>query len=261
MSYTVGELAALAGVTVRTLHHYDRIGLLVPEDRTGSGEYRRYGPKSVERLHRILSYRELGLPLDEIATLLDDADADRLVHLRRQEQLLRDRIGRLEEMVAAVQMMIEAEQLSVELTPEERFELFGDFDVEAHEAEAQERWGETEAFRESQRRVARYDADHWRRIRTEADEIEAGLAAAMAAGERPDQDRPMELAERHRTHISRWFYECPAELHRRLGDMYLAEPRFTEHYDRIAEGLARFVRDAIAANAKRIQSSAGRADV
>jgi len=99
LSYTVGKLAALAGVTVRMLHHYDRIGLLEPDERTGSGHYRRYGPESVERLHRILSYRELGLSLDEIATLLDDPHADRLAHLRRQERLLRDRIGRLEEMV------------------------------------------------------------------------------------------------------------------------------------------------------------------
>jgi hypothetical protein len=81
------------------LHHYDRIGLLEPDERTGSGHYRRYGPESVERLHRILSYRELELSLDEIATLLDDPHADRLAHLRRQERLLRDRIGRLEEMV------------------------------------------------------------------------------------------------------------------------------------------------------------------
>jgi MerR family transcriptional regulator, thiopeptide resistance regulator len=256
MSYTVGELATLAGVTVRTLHHYDRIGLLVPEDRTGSAGYRRYGTESVERLHRILSYRELGLNLNEIATLLDDPDADRLAHLRRQERLLRERIARLEEMVVAVQLMIEAEHMAVRLTPEERFELFGDFDVEAHVAEAEERWGDTDAFKESQRRVARYGADEWRRIKAEAEEIEAGFAAAHTDGEPPGGDRAIELAERHRAHISRWFYECPTEIHRGLGALYVADPRFTEHYDRIAEGLARFVCDAIAANAERAQAAA-----
>jgi MerR family transcriptional regulator, thiopeptide resistance regulator len=153
MIYTVGQLAGLAGVTVRTLHHYDRIGLLVPEQRSGSASYRRYGPGSVERLHRILSYRELGLRLDDIAALLDDRGVDRLAHLRRQERLLRDRIGRLEEMVAAVHLMIEAEHMHLELTPEERFELFGDFDVDSYAAEARERWGETDAYKEARRRT------------------------------------------------------------------------------------------------------------
>jgi MerR family transcriptional regulator, thiopeptide resistance regulator len=256
MSYTVGQLAALAGVTVRTLHHYDRIGLLVPEGRAGSAGYRRYGPESVERLHRILTYRELGLDLDEIATLLDDPDVDRLAHLRRQELLLRERIARLEEMVAAVQLMMEAEHMAVKLTPEERFELFGQFDVDAHTAEAEERWGDTDAFKESQRRVARYGADEWRRIKAEAEAIEAGFAAALSGCESADGAWAMALAERHRAHISRWFYECPIEIHRGLGELYVADPRFTEHYDRIAEGLARFVRDAIAANAERAQAAA-----
>lgn len=254
MSYTVGQLAALAGVTVRTLHHYDRIGLLRPDERTGSGAYRVYGPSAVERLHRILSYRELGLGLEEIATLLDDPEADRLAHLRRQDRLLRDRIARLEEMVGAVQLMMEAEQMSVDLTAEERFELFGDFDPEAHAEEAKERWGDTEAFRESQRRAAAYGVEEWREIKAAGEEIEAGLAAALAAGESSHSDAAMDLAERHRAHISRWFYECKPEIHRGLAEMYVADPRFTKHYDDRAPGLAAYVRDAILANAERGES-------
>ena len=240
-------------MTVRTLHHYDRIGLLRPDERTGSGAYRVYGPLAVERLHRILSYRELGLGLDVIGTLLDDPGADPLAHLRRQERLLRERIARLEEMVGAVQLMMEAEQMSVDLTAEERFELFGDFDVDAHAEEAKERWGDTEAFRESQRRAAAYGADEWREIKAAGEEIETELAAALAAGDPPDSAAAMDLAERHRVQISRWFYECSIEIHRGLGEMYVADPRFTKHYDDREPGLAAYVRDAILANAERVE--------
>src|SRR3954453_1525174 len=88
---SVGDTAALAGVTVRTLHHYDRIGLLSPSERTAAG-YRPYTPSDLNRLHQVLVYRELGFPLEEIATLLDDPGADPAEHLRRQHRLLRDRL-------------------------------------------------------------------------------------------------------------------------------------------------------------------------
>ena len=203
----------------------------------------------------MLCYRELGLGLDGIAALLDDPGVDRLAHLRRQERLLRDRIGRLEEMVAAVQLMIEAEQMDLGLTPEQRFELFGDFDVESYAAEARERWGETEAYREARRRTAGYRAADWRAIRAEAGAIEAELATVLSAGERADGERALDLAERHRAHISRWFYRCSAEAHRRLGELYVADGRFAKHFEELAAGLAEFFRDAIVANAERLEES------
>lgn len=249
-SYTVGQLAELAGVTVRTLHHYDRIGLLTPGERSDTG-YRRYQPEDAERLHRILSYRELGLALEDIATLLDDPGVDPLAHLRRQERLLRDRIARLEEMLAAVNAITEAHDMGIDLTPEERFELFGDFDPAEHEQEAKERWGDTEAYRESQRRTRTYAKDDWRRMRDERQEIETALAAAMADGEPAGGPRAMEVAERHRRHLEEWFYDCPPAMHRGLGDMYVADPRFKAHYERLAPGLAQYLHDAIHASAAR----------
>jgi MerR family transcriptional regulator, thiopeptide resistance regulator len=116
----VGEVAALAGVTVRTLHHYDRIGLLSPSGRTAAG-YRQYAPADLDRLHRVLLYRELGFPLEEVATLLDAPDADPEAHLRRQHRLLRDRLERTQAMVAAVEKEMEARSMGISLTPEERF--------------------------------------------------------------------------------------------------------------------------------------------
>src|SRR5512142_185362 len=142
----VGEVAALAGVTVRTLHHYDRIGLLAPSARTAAG-YRQYTPADLDRLHQVLLYRELGFPLEEVATLLDDPSADPEAHLRRQHRLLRDRLERTEAMVAAVEKEMEARSMGIGLTPEERFEVFGDNDPSQYEAEVEERWGDTDAFR------------------------------------------------------------------------------------------------------------------
>src|SRR4051794_28705144 len=111
----VGEVAALAGVTVRTLHHYDRIGLLSPSGRTAAG-YRRYAPADLDRLHQVLLYRELGFPLEEVATLLDDPSADPGAHLRRQHQLLLDRLERASAMVAAVEKEMEARAMGIALT-------------------------------------------------------------------------------------------------------------------------------------------------
>src|SRR3954471_24074661 len=112
MSWTVGELARLAGVTVRTLHHYDRIGLVQPSERTTAG-YRSYDEHDLDRLQQVLFYRELGFPLEEVATLLDDPDADPVAHLRRQHRLLLERLERTRAVVAAVEKEMEARQMAV----------------------------------------------------------------------------------------------------------------------------------------------------
>src|SRR3569833_3762505 len=155
----VGEVAALAGVTVRTPHHYDRSGLLSPSGRTAAG-YRQYAPADLDRLHQVLLYRELGFPLEEVATLLS-GDADPAAHLRRQHRLLRDRLERTSAMVEAVEKEMEARAMGISLTPEEKFELFGEGYSEDYEREAEERWGDTEAWAQSQRKTAAYGKDDW----------------------------------------------------------------------------------------------------
>jgi DNA-binding transcriptional MerR regulator len=243
-------VARLAGVTVRTLHHYDRIGLLSPSDRTPAG-YRVYTAADLDRLHRVLVYRELGFPLEEVAALLDDADADPEAHLRRQHGLLRDRLERTRAVLAALEKEMEARAMGISLTPEEKFELFGEGWSEDHEREAEERWGDTEAWAQSARRTAAYTREDWVRIRAEADDVTARLAAAMQAGAPPDSPEAMDLAEEHRQHISRWFYDCPPGMHAGLGRMYVEDERFTATYERVAPGLARYVSTAVQANAAR----------
>ena len=250
MSWTVGELARLTGVTVRTLHHYDRIGLLRPSERTAAG-YRSYDVRDLDRLHQVLVYRGLGFPLEEVATLLDDPDADPAEHLRRQHRLLRERLEATSAMVAAVEKEMEARQMGISLTPEERFEVFGDWLPEEYAAEAEQRWGDTEEWAQSQRRTAAMSKADWLQVKAETDDVEGRFAAALGAGVAADSAAAMDLAEEHRQHISRWFYDCSPQVHAGLGEMYVADERFTAYYERIAPGLAQYVSTAVRANAAR----------
>ncbi|HEX5596941.1 MAG TPA: MerR family transcriptional regulator [Micromonosporaceae bacterium] len=248
MAYTVGQVARFAGVTVRTLHHYDEIGLLSPSDRTSTG-YRRYDDADLERLQQILFYRELGFSLEEIATILDDPRADPAEHLRRQHELLTVRVKRLQEMVTAIEFAMEASKLGIQLTPEERFEVFGDFNPEEYAAEAEERWGGSDAYRESTRRAGRYGKEEWLQIKAANEEWGRRLVAVMESGAPADSPAAMELAEEHRQLISRWFYECSYEIHTGLAEMYVADPRFTAYYEKIRPGMAAYLNEAIHANA------------
>ncbi|MEU0339646.1 MerR family transcriptional regulator [Streptomyces bobili] len=250
MSYSVGQVAGFAGVTVRTLHHYDGIGLLVPSGRSHAG-HRRYGDADLDRLQQILFYRELGFPLDEVAALLDDPEADPRAHLRRQHELLTARIEQLQKMAAAVEHAMEAREMGIDLTPEERFEVFGDKDPEQYAEEAEARWGGTELYAESQRRAARYTKEDWQRMQAEVADWTGRYDALMAAGEPPTGERAMDMAEEHRRHVTGWFYECTYELHQSLGEMYVADERFRAFYDSTRAGLAEHLKEAITANAAR----------
>lgn len=248
MSHTVGRVAEIAGVTVRTLHHYDEIGLLTPSGRTSAG-YRRYDDADLERLQQILLYRELGFTLEEIAAILDDPQADARTHLRRQHALLTERIERLRDMVAAVEYVLEAQKVGVNLTPEEKFEVFGGFDPDAHADEAEQRWGGTDAYAESMRRTRRYTKDDWLKIKEETGDLQNRWVAAFELGIAADSPQAMDLAEEHRQQISKFFYECTYEIHSGLAELYLADDRFTRYYEEQREGFAKFVHDSIVANA------------
>jgi hypothetical protein len=128
------------------------------------------------------------------------------------------------------------------------------FDPRDHEDEARERWGHTEAYRQSAQRTKQYTPDDWRRIKDEAAELHEGLAALWQAGADPAGEAAQAQAEAWRAHISRWFYDCPPEMLRGLGEMYVADPRFTVHYDGEdgeRAGFAAWVRDAWVARADR----------
>jgi DNA-binding transcriptional MerR regulator len=228
---TIGEVARLAGVSVRTLHHYDELGLLTPSGRSESG-YRLYGAEDLLRLQEILGWRRLGLPLAEIAAILDDPAHDRAASLREQRRRVRRQIERLSDTAAALDRALAA-------TTQEEETMF-----QGLEEEAQARWGHTPQWAESQRRTAAYGPQDWERIKQEQAEIRGRFAHAMQAGEDPS-----EIVERRRAHISRWFYACTPEIHRGLAQLYTADPRFARHWDDEAPGLAVYVSEAIAAAA------------
>ncbi len=126
-----------------------------------------------------------------------------------------------------------------------------EFDNAQYEAEAQERWGDSDAYEESGRRTKSYTSEDWKTIKGQQEAIEAGLAAAMAAGAPADGERATDLAEEARLHIDRWFYPCSHTMHSGLADMYTADERFKANYEKRGEGLAEYVATAIKANQAR----------
>lgn len=247
---TVGEVAERAHVSVRTLHHYDAIGLLRPERRTAAG-YRLYGPAELERLHQVLLFRELGLSLDDIAAVLDEPAADRRRALLLHRQGLERRRRRTAVVIRAVDRAIEALEKGEPMSETELFDGFDEFDHAQHAGEAEARWGDTDAYRESQRRMKGYDRADRAAIQAEADGIMTRFAALMASGATPDGEEARALAEEHRRHIGLRFYDCPPAMHAGLADMYEADARFGEYFEKYAEGLTGFVAAAIRANAGR----------
>jgi len=216
---TVGAVARLAGVTVRTLHHYDDIGLVSPDEHTDAG-YRLYSRRNIERLQEVLFFRELGLSLSEIRRIVQEPGYRRGEALESHRELLLAQSSRLLAMVDVIDRAINAEQKGVDMTAEEMLEVFGGFDPAEHQAAAEERWGGTDAYSESNRRVSGYT-------------------------------KQMRLAEEHRAHITKWFYDCTPEIHAGLGSMYVTDSRFKDNIDKAGDGLAQYLSDAIAANHQR----------
>jgi MerR family transcriptional regulator, thiopeptide resistance regulator len=248
--YTVGEVARLSGVSVRALHHYDTIGLLSPGARSPAG-YRLYREPDLHRLRQVLFYRELDFPLEEIAAILADPAAGADDHLRRQHGMLRQRAARTAALLRELEKEMEARKMGMALTPEEQFEIFGTDQMAAHAEEARQRWGDSQAWQESQRRSASYTKADWVTIKAEADENIRGFAAAIQAGEPATGTVAMDLAEAHRQHLSRWFYDCGYDQHRGLAELYVADPGYSRAYEDIAPGFSGYVHDAILANADR----------
>jgi MerR family transcriptional regulator, thiopeptide resistance regulator len=256
---TVGQVAEQFGVTVRTLHHYDEIGLLVPSERTSAG-YRLYTGEDIARLQHVVVYRRLGFALEEIAVLLEEQampDGGAVIgHLRRQRAAVLSRLDEMRDLVRAIDRALEKEMSGIRLTKEEQKELFGDGFSEDYADEAEHQWGETEAWKQSQKRTSKYTKKDWGQIKAEKEAAGVSFVAAMDAGLRATSEEAMDAAEQSRLHIQKWFYDITPEFHRNLGDMYIADPRFTKTYEDIKPGMAQYVRDAIHANSSRAARAA-----
>jgi DNA-binding transcriptional MerR regulator len=245
--YSVSQLAELAGVSVRTLHYYDQIGLLRPASRTPGG-YRRYGRSELLRLQQILLYRELELPLSEISGMLDSREFDPLQTLRQHRKSLEQRRRRLERIIATVDhtigafkedpMSISDEELYAGLTPEQ---------IERYPREARQLWGE-ERVTEAENALRKLSKQEWERIRQQGED--ATLAMAHLVGRPADDEEVQEAIALHHAWIEN-FYPAPPEVYRGLGRMYVEHPEFRAFYEQRAEGLAEFMRAAIEAYCER----------
>jgi len=242
-TYRVAELAKLSGLSVRALHHYDAIGLLVPTARSASG-YRLYDETAVLRLQQILIGRELGLALEEIRRSLDDPRFDLRATLRDQREKLATRARRAREMIAAIDRALALIEDAKETDMKELF-------VDPHEEETRARWGDTDAYRVSRARAKGYGRAEWDALRAEQGEIYDAARRAKESGAPADADVAMDVAERHRLSIDRWFYPCSYAMHDNLADLYEADERFAASIDAYGAGLTPYLSAAIRANAAR----------
>ncbi|HUX13755.1 MAG TPA: MerR family transcriptional regulator [Spirochaetia bacterium] len=247
MGYSVKDIATMAGVSVRTIHHYDHIGLLKPQDVTGAG-YRLYGDEELNRLQQILFYRELGFALSEIKATLDRPDFDRVGSLESHRAALIARRRRLGTLIATIDRTVAS--LKGE-TVVEKHRLFEGFDVEAILGEQEEYTAEVDAkydpalVAESRRKTARYTKAEWGRILREGTELRLAMSELLAAGAKPDDPGMQDLVQRHHMYINDRFYTCSIPVYRGLGELYVNDPRFAANFEKAGRGLARFVSDAI----------------
>ena len=246
--WSVGEVAKLAGITVRTLHHWDSLGLVSPSARSAAG-YRLYGPGDLALIHRVVVFRELGMSLEDVASAVR-GEGSVQVQLRRQADLLAREIDRLGHMKRSVERMMMMEESGVSLTPEEAEEIFGESFKPEYQAEAKERWGDTEQWAQSTARTAKFSKEDWKQVKAEQDALNSALGEAKRRGVEPDSDESAALAERHRDSIDR-FYDCTHEMQVCLARMYTTDQRFTETYDSVEPGLAQWLRAAVESNARR----------
>ena len=243
---TVKEVSRLTGISVRTLHYYDAIGLLKPDASTGAG-YRLYDGKALCRLQQILFFRELGFPLAEIRAILDSPSFDPREALRKHRNMLLLERNRLDSLI----------RLADETLKGEKEMSFKEFDRsklreerEKYAGEAKERWGSTDAYRESERRTAGFSEDDWNRAEGEAEAIWRRFTACMAKNP-PESPEAQALVREWQDFITRTYYKCTDEILAGLGQMYTADPRFTERLDRCGAGLADYISRAIAAHVSR----------
>lgn len=244
----VGETAARLGLTVRTLHHWDEIGLARPAARSTAG-YRLYTDDDLERLRRITVYRELGLDLEAIRAVIDEPAGDIAENLRVQRAHLAQRIEQLRTLDDDLARMIEAQERGILLSDDEQRQTFGPGWDPRWPGEARERYGASRPWQQYAERSAARSADDWAAVMQTVSAFEAEAGKALDAGVRPGDDAANALVDRHREVFSA-FFPLTRAMQVHLGRMYAEDPRFAAHHDAVRPGLAAWLRDAIAASAR-----------
>ena len=245
MNLSIKEFAQLTGVSVRTLHYYDEIGLLKPAAVDEQNGYRFYDEASLERMQEILFYRELDFPLKSICEILSSPHYDKRTALAKQKKLLLLKKERLERLIAALER---SEKGTVEMKAFDNTEF--ETARKAYEAEAKEKWGKTEAWREHAEKTKGYSGEKWQSLGQDMDSILAAFACCKNSGALPDSVQAQELVALLQSHITAGYYTCTKEILAGLGQMYVGDERFRKNIDAHGEGTAAYISEAIAAYCK-----------
>ena len=248
IAMTVGEVSTLLGVSVRALHHWDESGLVHPSQRSAAG-YRLYSEADIMRIQQVLVYRQTGMSLADIKTVLDEPGTDALTHLRRQRELVQGQISHLQHKLSSIDMVIDIQQLGARISVAEMAEIWGtDWDP-VYVEEARVRWGDTPEWAESYQRKARMSRADWERAHEETVALESALAEAMRNGVEPGSPEANALARWHRKDFNRWF-EVSTSKQVIIARSYVVDERYARYYDKRAPGLAAWLKDVIDACAR-----------
>jgi DNA-binding transcriptional MerR regulator len=246
MSYKVKNVSEIAGVSIRTLHHYDEIGLLKPEFVSSAG-YRLYSDEDIERLQQILFFKELDFNLQEIKDILDSPNFDRKHALQTHRKLLMEKKKRIEKIIESVEKTLDSIEGEIEMNKKDLFDGFDISQIEKHKEkyakEVEEKYGQTDAYKESVKKTAKYTKEDWAKMLGQQEEIYTRLAVLM--DREPSDNMVQELVEKNRQLITDYYYNCTPEILSGLGEMYVMDERFTANIDKYKPGLAMFLREAI----------------
>ncbi len=248
MSYTVKQLAILAGVSVRTLHHYDYIGLLSPSQKKPNG-YRYYEEPELLKLQQILFFRELDFPLSEIKRIILSPSFNIKEALRDQRKFIKMRKERLDKLIKTIDKTIKKINKEINMSDDELYGNFSKEEMEKYAEEAKERWGHTEAYKQSQERYKKMGKEGLKKVLAEGTQISANIAGLMKKGKKPEDPEVQKQIALHYNWL-RHFYEPGPEMYQGLAKMYVEDDRFKKNIDKQGEGLAEFMRDAMVYFAK-----------
>lgn len=237
--HTVGEVARISGVSVRTLHHYDEIGLLRPAARSAGG-HRLYDRAGLLRLQQILLHRTLGFGLEETRAALDDARFDRRAALIAQRAAVSQRIAENQALLRGIDRALALLHRSTWKDSDMR-NIFDGFDPSVYETEADERWGDTVLWTEATRRAASYARADWSRFEEENHAILSELAALLSGGTQPDAEDVQVQVAAYCDMTSKWFYPCDDAQIGRLAELYASDERYRANFERHGEGLSEYV--------------------
>jgi len=246
LHYKIKEVADMAGISVRMLHHYDKIGLLDPESVSDAG-YRLYSDENLDRLQQILFFKELNFPLQEIKIILDSPNFNKKEALETHKQLLLEKKIRLEKIIQSVDKTISSMEGEFKMNKKEVLGAFDMTEIEEHQKkyseEVKNKYGNTSAYKESNEKTSKYTKEDWNNIMKDWDIIYKKLANLM--DKNPDDKEVQEYIHQFREHISKNFYDCTPEIFRGLGELYVNDERFTANIDKYKTGLSKFLREAI----------------